>query len=56
MDVQELQAALCNRAHASFLKKVEYTYAELAKQFQAGHLDIFPLDAVMALPNLCLSP
>ena len=42
--------------YASARKEAEFIHVELAEQVQAGHVDVFPLEAVTSLQNTWLSP
>ena len=53
---QEKETAPHYGTHNSDHKEAEFIEAEIADQIQAGHMDVFPLNAVMALPNLWCSP
>ena len=48
--------ALHYGTQASALKEVEFIHTELAKKVQAGHVAVFPLEAVNAIQKLWLSP
>ena len=56
MDKEERDAAICYRTHAYSSKEAEFIHAELAKQVQAGHVSVFPLEEAIALQNLWLLP
>ena len=55
MEKRENQAALLYGTHTYSIKEAEFIHTELAKKVHAGHVDVFPLDTAMALPNLRLS-
>ena len=53
---EELGAALHYGSNSSNMKEMDFVHQELAKQFQAGHIVVSPLNVVRNLPKLCLSP
>ena len=55
MDEEEKEAAISYETYASINKEAEFINAKLSEQVQAGHLDVFPLEAVNTLHNLWLS-
>ena len=56
MDEQENEMALRYSTNAFSHKEVEFIHTELAEQVQARHMEVFPMTAVNALPNLWLYP
>ena len=52
MEKEKKEAAICCGNHTSTIKEAESIHAELSKQVQAGHMAVFPLEAVNALHNL----
>ena len=42
--------------HASASKEAEFIHAELADRMPVGHVAVFPLESVIALQKLWLSP
>ena len=56
MGRQDKQVTLRYGTHASYLKYAELIHVELSEQIQAGHMDVYPLDTVMDLHKLWLSP
>ena len=56
MDKEEKEAALRCGTHVSALKEADLIHTKMAKHVQAGHVALFPLEAVNSLQNLWLSP
>ena len=56
MTEQELKIAILYGAHSSATKETTFVRTELSKQARAGHIALFPLQAVRHLPRLQLSP
>ena len=56
MDEEEREAVIRYRTHDSANKEADLFQVEMAKHVQAGNVSVFPLDAVIALQKLCLSP
>ena len=56
MDEEEKEAAIRYGAYVSANKEAEFINTYLGEQFQAGHVAVFPLEAVNYLHNLRLSP
>ena len=52
MDKEEREAAIRYGTQASANNEEEFIHLELDKQVQAGHVAVFPLEAVTALHNL----
>ena len=42
--------------HTSACKEVEFIHTKLAEKVQAGHVAVFPLEAVTSIKNLWLLP
>ena len=55
MTEQELTREILYGAHFSATNETTFVRTKLAKQAQAGHMVIFPLQAVRHLPQLWLS-
>ena len=49
-------AAILYGTHASARNKAEFIHTELAEKLHAGHMAVYPLEAVTSLQNLWLSP
>ena len=56
MTKQELTRAILYGAHSSATKETTFVRTELAEQARAGHISLFPLQAVRHLPRLWMSP
>ena len=56
MDEEENEAAIRYGDNVSANKEAEFINAELDEQVQAGHVTVFPLEAVNYLHNLWISP
>ena len=54
MDKEEREASIRYGTHTSANKEAEFIHTELAKQVQAGHVAVFPSEAVTTLHNLWL--
>ena len=52
MDEEDRDASILYGTHTSARKEAEFIHTELAKQVQAGHVAILPLEAVTFLKNL----
>ena len=56
MDEEEKDAAIRYGTYASDNKEAEFINSDLEYQVQAGHVTVFPLEAVNYLHNMWLSP
>ena len=56
MDKEEKQLAIFYGAYVSANNEVEFINTDMDEQVQAGHVTVFPLEAVNYLHNLWLSP
>ena len=56
MDEEEKEVSIRYGTYASSNKEAEFINAELGKQVQAGHVNVFPLESLNYLHNLWLSP
>ena len=56
MDEEERDAVTFYGTHTSARKEAEFIHTESAEKVQAGHVAVFPLEAVTSLQNLWLLP